>query len=419
MSNTLKFGAGKWATGTDTVLAYNDENSNFKPLPFDFTRASTATVVNKLGLIEDVASGTPRIDFLGNTKGALLLEPQRTNSLLQSNNFNTSWSKVGVTVTSNVAVSPDGTTNADKLVGNNVSTTIVLNSVAFANGTYAMSVYVKAAEFSKVAIREGAAYGQYATFDLSAVSVLDTGDVGGGTVDSAKIESVGNGWYRCSARYTNAAGNLNLGIIPLPDSYTSGQPLGSYLGDGVSGVYIYAAQAEIGSYPTSLINTSGTAVTRVAETCSQTPPSGIIGQTEGTLFAEFEINANNTDGYNRILSIGDGTSSNRILLFAQNTEVFRFYIATGNVVQVDIVTSTSVLGGRHKVAFAYKANDFMAYVDGVQVGSDTSGTVPTCTNVYVGTHESGSPLLLEGGINQTLLYDTRLTNAELATLTTI
>ena len=73
MSNTLKFGAGKWATGTDTVLAYNDENNNFKPLPFDFTRASTATVVNKLGLIEDVASGTPRIDFLGNTKGAVLL----------------------------------------------------------------------------------------------------------------------------------------------------------------------------------------------------------------------------------------------------------------------------------------------------------------------------------------------------------
>ena len=79
MANTLKFGNGQWATGNGTALAYNDENSNFKPLPFDFTRASSGTTVNQSGLIETVGSGIPRIDFQGNTKGALLLEPSRTN----------------------------------------------------------------------------------------------------------------------------------------------------------------------------------------------------------------------------------------------------------------------------------------------------------------------------------------------------
>ena len=91
MANTLKLGAGKWATGKDTVLSFNDENGNFKPLPFSFSRASSATVVNQSGLIETVGSGEPRIDFLGNTKGALKLEPQRTNYLPYSNKF-TSWS---------------------------------------------------------------------------------------------------------------------------------------------------------------------------------------------------------------------------------------------------------------------------------------------------------------------------------------
>ena len=64
MANTLKFGNGNWATKEGSALAYNDENGNFKPLPFDFSRASNATVVNKDGLIEVVGSGQPRIDFL-------------------------------------------------------------------------------------------------------------------------------------------------------------------------------------------------------------------------------------------------------------------------------------------------------------------------------------------------------------------
>ena len=52
MANTIKFGNGQWATKEDSILAYNDENANFKPLPFVTSRASTATTVNKSGLLE-------------------------------------------------------------------------------------------------------------------------------------------------------------------------------------------------------------------------------------------------------------------------------------------------------------------------------------------------------------------------------
>ena len=87
MANTLKFGNGEWYGKKDTILAYNDENSNYKPLPFNFSRASKATRVNKDGLIEEVGSGQPRVDYLNNTKGAMLLEPSRSNITYPSENF--------------------------------------------------------------------------------------------------------------------------------------------------------------------------------------------------------------------------------------------------------------------------------------------------------------------------------------------
>ena len=99
MANTLKFGNENWATKKDSILAYNDENDNFKPLPFVTSRASTATRVNKAGLLETVASGIPRVDYLGNTKGAYLLEPQSTNLIAQSEAFtNPYWTKSGASI---------------------------------------------------------------------------------------------------------------------------------------------------------------------------------------------------------------------------------------------------------------------------------------------------------------------------------
>ena len=72
MANTFKFGNGSWAVKDGLALAYNDESNNFKPLPFDFTRASSATRVNKQGLIETVRPNRPRIAFTANTSGHLL-----------------------------------------------------------------------------------------------------------------------------------------------------------------------------------------------------------------------------------------------------------------------------------------------------------------------------------------------------------
>ena len=99
MANTIKLGNGTWATKEGSLLAYNDENNNFKPLPFTTARNTIATVVNRQGLIETVKSGIPRIDFNNNSKGALLLEPTSTNLIQYSEAFgNAYWTKTNSSV---------------------------------------------------------------------------------------------------------------------------------------------------------------------------------------------------------------------------------------------------------------------------------------------------------------------------------
>ena len=264
MANTLKLGAGKWATGTDTVLAFNDENNNFKPLPFSFSRASSATVVNQSGLIETVGSGTPRIDFLGNTKGALLLEPQRANKLPWSNKF-TNWSPTNVILGENSIVSPDGTLNATKITDNATSGNhrVITSTTTSSSGNATYSIFLKKGTMTTCFLN------MFSGGTIANTFVdLENGTISGGSGLSQTIEPYGNGWYKVSIT----------GVLASTSSYVYMyvKQIGGYIGNG-DYMFMYGAQLEEGSYATSYIPTSGSAVTRVLDACSQTVPDGVIG----------------------------------------------------------------------------------------------------------------------------------------------
>ena len=89
----VRLGNGNWAVKTSKLLAYNDASGMFFNKEFDFARNSTATRVNKSGLIENVATSTPRIDFTNDTKGHLLLEDAATNVSKNSENTST-WTYI-------------------------------------------------------------------------------------------------------------------------------------------------------------------------------------------------------------------------------------------------------------------------------------------------------------------------------------
>jgi hypothetical protein len=407
MANTLKFGTdGNWATKEGSTLAYNSENGNFKPLPFNFERSTGATRVNKDGLIEVVSNNEPRIDFTNDSKGALLLEPSRSNLVTYSEDFSQGyWTKARVNISENQFISPSGIQNANKLIENTDNNSHLLYQTSSVSAQdYTSSIFVRENGRKKIRLRfDNASFLRYAEFDLNLGIVLNE------TNSTANIESYGNGWYRCSIKVTATATTFYNVVQLLSDDGNL-----NYQGNGTSGIYIYGAQLEQGSYATSYIPTQGSAVTRVQDVCSQTPPSGIIGQTEGSVYVEGNaiLDANGSMPFTIYLN-----SSNILYVWFRTSGIIDIDVFADGSLQDRIRTSVGTIsnGDYFKLSLGYKANDLVAYLNGVQIGTANPSLIPSCSSLIIGGYIAAD--YTGSLINEAKLYNTRLSNAELQALT--
>jgi len=375
----------------------------------DVTRATTATRVNANGLIESVANNVTRLDYLNGDCPTILLEPQRTNVQTYSEDFsNAVYIKVGASVSTDVVVAPDGTTTGDKLIedtSNGYHTADIFQPPVGA-GDYTISVFVKAAERTKFQIQGFFALTGNVTFDLTAGTATTTAPAKNG-----KIENYGNGWFRCQATFadlTGAGAQILLNILN-----DSGQ--NNYIGNGTSGLYLWGAQLEP-IYASSYIKTQATAITRNAEVINKSAITSLIGQTEGTMFIDTYIDNISSQINNPVLFYVRGIS----VAFIQVTSTGVIYAGynDGTSFTCLIEAVVGLQNGRHKFAFAYKNNDFILYLDGNQIGTDTSGLV-SGTLTSFGFQYDVSGFDGEQNVNASGLWKTRLTNSELAELTTI
>lgn len=406
MSATLKLGTdGNWAAKKGSVLSYNDENGNYKPLPFDFTRASSATRVNKDGLIETVGSGQPRIDYKDDSEGALLLEPSRSNTITYSNDFlDSSWNVFRGSVTADVIISPDGTQNASRYEEDSQTGSHLFRrqSLSITNGlSYTGSIFIKKGELSSIILQSNSSsrWVASATFDV------ENGVVTSGT---GEIEDYGNGWYRCSIS-GNAVQTTTAAGLEMYTSVGAGR-------DG-DGLYMYGAMFEQG-YLTSYIPTQGSAVTRLAESCSQTPPDGVIGQTEGVIYWEGIINGTENNFANIVTGERNTTTSFSVLHRKSPSE-FQCSVFDGST-KGTCRGGSVVFGEKYKIAYAYKSGDFALYVNGVSVATSTDTWTPPSTidNIIVGDATTYFGFKESNTNKQIKFYNTRLSNTELQTLTT-
>ena len=310
MANTFKFGNGNWAVKDGYALAYNDENNNFKPLPFDFTRASSATRVNKQGLVEVVPSGKPRIDFLDNTSGHLLLEPSRTNLIPHSEDFdvNTTWLSSGrPSIDADAIVSPEGIQNGTKLTYSSGNTLRLNNQFTFTNG-YSYSIFVKKDVGRYVTI--------YAAFFTTSAIIgfdLDEGTCQSGGI----IEDYGDGWYRISVSKDVSGDADRSGYFYL----YSTDSLGSTTSASGNKLYVYGAQLEEGTYPTSYIPTEGSSVTRVAEFANDAGNSQVFNNDTGVWFIDLERIG--LEG-GRAMMLANASGSEQIRIHFDTTAQIRF-----------------------------------------------------------------------------------------------
>jgi hypothetical protein len=400
---------------------------------FTVTRATNATRVNASGLIESVASGIPRLDYpIGGGCPALLVEPSGSNLVVQSQNWLASgWrsdATANVTTVSATTgtLDPLGTYTANAISPTSGSTSHLKvgsdSAISFTSGTvYTASAFFKqgvgnAGRYIQIAWPATRfAANTFANFDLE----LGTVALVTGSTVTADIENYGNGWYRCRCTNTCISTGTGANGISIALIETSGATrLPTFTGTTTDVLYGWGAQTETGSVATSYIPTTTAAVTRNADVFAVSgTASGIIGQTQGTIYAEVDLK--NFTNATRIFAISDGTQANRIAILFNTTNRIRLLATVTSATQADINTATNQPAGIYKIAAAYALNDYALYVNGQQIGTDATALVPACSSVFLGTLETGSGLSsLNDRIRAAALYTTRLTNAELAALTT-
>jgi hypothetical protein len=377
-----------------------------------FTRATTATFFNQLGVLTSAASGAARFDYNPTTLAAqgLLIEEQRTNNFPHSEDFgNANWTKTNSSVTTNQITSPDGTLTADELKDtSDVSATAHLVSpspFSFSSGVaYTIAAFAKQGTLPGVSIVfPSAAF----TSNLTARFNVQTGVVASADAGiTASIINVGNGWYRCIATVTATATASVQIQIRTATSTTS-----FYQGDGTGTIFIWGAQLEAGNFATSYIPTTTTALTRNADAASMTGTnfSSWYNAAEGTVVVNTSAAFSGT---NVAFSASDGTNNNAINIY-WNSALAQFQIRSSGSTQALLTGSTST---SFKMVGAYQANNFAASLNGGSVNTDTSGAIPTVDRLSIGSLGAGGSIL-NGTISRIAYYPTRLANTQLQALT--
>jgi len=380
MANTFKFGNGNWAVKDGSALAYNDENNNFKPLPFDFTRASSATRVNKQGLIETVPSGKPRIDFLNNTDGHLLLEPLRRNFLTYSEDFS-NWTLNGdsISETSSTAFGKPIWTLTES---SSTYLGIFRSATGVTIGTVTASALVKANTANTITLRYGSPTNKNVTFNLSNGTITFESSGASGT-----ITSYGDRWYLCTNTVTITSSTQSFAV------YTNS-----------GSVDVIHAQLEAGSYATSYIPTEGSSVTRVAEYANDAGNSQVFNNDTGVWFIDLERIGLESG---RAMMLANASGSEQIRIHFDTTAQIRSRDAKASFATIGGNISMAV-GTRKKVALKIDGTTLKVFADGSQIGSNY--TRPTAFDIHSMYAAEDAFKLFDARFYNTALTDTELQN---------
>jgi predicted enzyme related to lactoylglutathione lyase len=391
---------------------------------FNFTRSGSATRINSQGLIESVANGVSRLNYPmidGVVKGCPhhILEPQRTNLFPYSEDFLSGWILENTTVVANSAVSPDGSLNADKIIATAINSShsafISLSSSISSGTSYCYSFFAKAEEYTKTAIRIGG--GGYSAQPIAVINLLNGSVVSQQGFTSISVKNFSNGWYKINAVFT-ATSSVAPNIQPIADGFTTTSDNYTYNGDGTSGIYIWGAMFEQGSYATSYIPTNGGTVTRSAETANGSGDAATFNDSEGVLMAE--VSKDKGTQYSLIsLQKSSVSDTYAYIGYLNNNTTIRGQIKVGGttVLNEEIeMSDTSIVA---KILIKYKSGDYSMWVNGFEIGSNTNSTIFSdgdLNEIELGINNNNS-FRFYGNTKQLQYFDTALTDSELETLT--
>jgi hypothetical protein len=379
-----------------------------------YTPTTTQPITNYIPTLLTAPANTARFDHnpvTGESLG-LLVEEQRTNLNTYSAQFNITYSPVNLTVATNTIIAPDGTLTGDQIV-ESTATDFHRIDKAFTTTSVltTFSIYAKSngRDFLYIGGYDNLVVSRSAFFNVSngTLGVADTGV-------TSKIESVGNGWYRCSMTIVAYNGGGNTYKIGM--AQTDNIPF--YTGDGYSGIYIWGAQLEVGSFPTSYIPTVASQVTRSADSASMTGTnfSDWYRADEFTTLVDYVGNSQNPTSANQLIfSFGPGgyNAANSLISIINSAGLVTVWNFSGVSYSVS-AQSRSTSG---KLAFSYDANATASVVNGGTVATgSSSSSVGLINSISFGKEVSPIPAL-NGHIKKFAYYPQRLSNENLQALT--
>ena len=399
-SSAIGYSQNIWASGDIGIGTHSKvytPSQNNAYLAIGGRNDVTTLVIDNVSVKEVTRDNVPRIDYTGGGCPHILAEPQRTNLFTYSEDFTSGWNTSDATITANSTISPDGTQNASTLT-TTASGGTVQESLSISDGDIAFSLFVKKGSTDGVRLRIDASTDFNAYFDLTDGTIHST-------TGNAKIETLDNDWYK----------------ISVSASVTSFVKASIYTTDGTTSydngtVFIWGSQMEEGSYATSYIPTSGSTVTRNQDIFTRDGIGSLINSTEGCLFGEGNFAKSSISGYMYFASLSDGTLSNRLEV-RQDTNNLKFLWRVGTY-QSSITTSGVDVGVNFKFAVNYSSANIKFYVNGNPIGTISTPTLWSADTLNrLGLDDGGGGYPFFGKVKQLQVYDTALTDTQLAALT--
>jgi hypothetical protein len=367
-----------------------------------------------------IAYTGPRLDsepLTKRRKGLLFEAAAATNLLTGSQAFETDWTETNATATDDAIVAPDGTTTAATLAedGTTADVHMLSRSASFTSGsTYTFSVFVHPAGRTRLRLElapdgSPAAFDAdvYADFDFNAGSVTP-----GAEASDTFIERLPGGWYRCvvSGPAVQTADGL-INIYLMDGSSTS------YDGDGTSGVYLWGAQLEVSSFPTSYIWTGATTQARAADTATMTgtdfsdwfPYGGIF-----TMLTRFR-QPFNLAAQGNIVTVYNTSTSDALAI--NTTQGNPGTVRSTTLPGPNVITGGNLrFNGLISIAAAVQANAMATSVDGAAAVTDISAPSPVLDALKLGSSKAGTSTWL-GHIAEIAIWDSALSASGLQAVT--
>lgn len=389
-----------------------------------FSRGTTATYFNSLGVLTTAGTAEARFDFNPSTLQplGLLIEEQRTNSIRNNTMQGAVAGTPGTDPTNWVTAGAGG-----GITSKTIAAVTSENGVSCIDYRYVFNASGTANIRTEATTQTAAAVGQ--TWTASAYLKLQGGLLSNLTINivirecdagGATLVETAQAFTPTTANLATQRATLTRTLAAVGTAFVVAIVQFSASGAADATLRIGLPQLEQGAFATSVVATTTTALTRNADVASMTGTnfSSWFNSAQGTMIAEFSRNTTPAAStFPQFFNIDDGSVNNRLALFTNSSLAMTGQVAISGVFTSLLTGQSWSLGVPSKLGLAYQALNHAASANGSTVVTNTAVNVPSGLIAARIGNQAGGGADVNGWIRRVSFYPTRLPDTTLQALT--